>query len=151
MALDIKQKVAGLGETYRWGKFLKVCACSDSFHLRPQHRAQRLPGQAQQRLWQGMLTASAFLEFPFCKQLQHKHNLLVFIFRLEVYPIFLFFLATGGLYHPRMATGLGITWILGRILYAYGYYTGGESLPCSTQRALGNSRLLHPAHIKEAA
>lgn len=32
----------------------------------------------------------------------------------------------------RVATGLGVTWILGRLIYAYGYYTGGRTVPCST-------------------
>lgn len=55
-----------------------------------------------------MLTACAFLEFALCKQLEHKHNLLAFIFRLEVYPVFLFFLATDGVFHPVSDTAVPI-------------------------------------------
>ena len=80
------------------GKSLKVYTCSNSLFYPSVAAAWN--SQAQQRPWPGTLAASVFLEFPLCKQLEDKHHILAFTFRLEVYPAFLFFLATGGVFHP---------------------------------------------------
>ncbi|XP_078375337.1 glutathione S-transferase 3, mitochondrial-like [Oculina patagonica] len=43
---------------------------------------------------------------------------------LEMYPQFLTFLLLGGLEHPVACSVGGAVWIVSRLFYAHGYYTG---------------------------
>jgi glutathione S-transferase len=52
-----------------------------------------------------------------CIQRAHQHT-------LENYPQFLCFLMLGGLQYPKVAAGAGVIYLLGRIAFACGYYTG---------------------------
>jgi len=52
-----------------------------------------------------------------CVQRAHQNT-------LEGYPTFLLLLMTGGLQYPKISAGAGVVYLLGRIMYARGYYTG---------------------------
>lgn len=52
-----------------------------------------------------------------CIQRAHQNT-------LEMYPGFLLLLMVGGLQHPRVAAVGGVVYLLGRVAFAVGYYTG---------------------------
>jgi len=43
---------------------------------------------------------------------------------LELHPTFLTLLLIGGLQHPKLAIGAGIFYLIGRVVFAKGYYSG---------------------------
>jgi len=55
-----------------------------------------------------------------CIQRAHQNT-------LEVYTTFLILLFLSGIQHPCLAAGCGALWLVGRYLYAQGYYTGDPS------------------------
>merc|ERR1712106_222686 len=52
-----------------------------------------------------------------CYQRAHQNT-------LENIPLFLALLLISGLYFPKYAAGAGLVWVVGRVIYSYGYYTG---------------------------
>lgn len=52
-----------------------------------------------------------------CYQRAHQNT-------LEAYPSFLTLLVLGGLGYPVTASVFGMVWVVGRVFYSLGYYTG---------------------------
>ncbi|KAG6541843.1 hypothetical protein Mapa_016861 [Marchantia paleacea] len=52
-----------------------------------------------------------------CYQRAHQNT-------LESYPAFLAMLLAGGLAYPITSAAFGMLWVVGRVVYSFGYYTG---------------------------
>ncbi|EDV24809.1 Microsomal glutathione S-transferase 3 [Trichoplax sp. H2] len=52
-----------------------------------------------------------------CYQRAHQNT-------LEIYSQFLAMMLLGGLQHPRISAACGALWVVSRLFYAHGYYTG---------------------------
>merc|ERR1711860_2635 len=52
-----------------------------------------------------------------CVQRAHQNT-------LENYPQFLILMIFGGLTFPKLSAAAGMVWIVGRVFYALGYYSG---------------------------
>jgi len=81
--------------------------------------------------WKSMKVAEARRDFKVPNPLTHSDTSMTFncVYRalhstLEIYPQYLFLLLTGGLEMPYFCSIGGLIWILGRYVYAKGYYTG---------------------------
>ena len=62
------------------------------------------------------MTSSKHMDFT-CAQRVHQNT-------LENIPFFLFTLLAGGMRHPWWAAVFGAGWVLSRIIYSLGYYSG---------------------------
>lgn len=61
------------------------------------------------------------------RELTASSTSLAFQNTLENLPTFLFTVLFAGLKHPKTATVLGASWVLGRVLYTIGYSSGDPS------------------------
>ena len=64
---------------------------------------------------------------------------------LERVPIFLAILLSAGLFNAKMAAAFGFLWLIGRVIYSLGYYTGKPN-----NRLAGSLvRNVHPARQRQ--